>query len=88
MSWLPPFSPGRRGAGGFSGSPGEGVAGQPAQDRVARFRRQGQRRHPIGVGGDQRGLAGVPLGQQPGRGRGAHQPRMDDAGELHMRDMA
>ena len=69
------------GAGGLGGGVGERLTLQGAQDRVLGQGRQGQRRDPVRVGGDQVALALVPPGQQLlGRG-GAHQAGVDDAGE-------
>jgi hypothetical protein len=53
---------GRDGAGAFAGDLVELGAGQRACKGVLLKRRQGQRRDPVGVGGDQRPFPFVPLG--------------------------
>ncbi len=87
MSWLPPFSragtvraPSR--AMPASASP---VAVPPST--CASQRGQRQRRHPVGVGGDQRPFALVPAGQQLGRRRGAEQAGVGDPGVADARDV-
>ncbi|KAG0924401.1 hypothetical protein G6F31_019127 [Rhizopus arrhizus] len=51
-------------------------------------RRIRQRRHTVGIGIDQRLLAPVPGVQQLLVGQAADQSRMDQAGEIHARNMA
>ena len=87
MSWLPPFS--RGGAVRAASAAARSKSSPVRLPRMAEsgLRRQRQRRHPVRVGVDQGLLAGVPLGQQLRRGRGAHQARVHDAGERHPGDV-
>ena len=76
------------GAGGLGGDAVELSARQPAQDSTFGLGRECQRRNALGIGGDQRGLALVPLAEQLLGGGGAHQAGVDHAGELHVGDVA
>ena len=88
MSWLPPFSRGGAVRAASAGDPVELRALELAEDRAVGERRQGERRHAVGVGRDQVGLALGPLRQQLRRRRGAHQAGMVDADVRALRDVA
>jgi hypothetical protein len=79
--------PRRRRPGRLAGDAVELGALQPAEDGVLREGRQGQRRHPVGIGGDEGALPAVPARQQLRGGRGAHQAGMHDAGERDAGDV-
>src|SRR5215211_3732947 len=72
--------PRRHRPGAFAGDLVELGARQRASKRALLQRGQGQGRDPVGVGGDQRPLPLVPPGQQLGRGGGAEQTGVGDAG--------
>ena len=88
MSWLPPFSRGGAVRAASARDAVEVRALERPEDRAVRQRRQRQRRHAVGVGRDQVGLALGPLRQQLGRRRGAHQARVVDAHVGALRDVA
>ena len=63
------------------------VTGQGSQYCIAGLGRKCKRGNPIGIGGNEGALAGIPLGEQGCRRSRAHESRVDDARERDVRNV-